>query len=647
MQGTKDEGLSIEGYRECHLCSVQNKTKARRCRMCTGLLSMRDLLYLEIERARRKKIAPWLSAIVPGLGHWFTGRRYIGTFYFALSPLALGLVLSTYRGWNWGYTILSLGFFLIWVMAIVDAGRGPGEFHAPCQLACPGKVPCSHYVHLAAEGKDLQSLEIVELVCPFPGTIGRICHHPCERDCNRGKDGEPIAICVIKRFVDDQVKRPYNIYRREIQDHPAAIDKSIAVVGSGPAGLTAALFLRILGFSVTIFEERDTAGGTPDIYSPHFRLPRDVYKREVDRILDLDVETKFGQSLGRDFSLADLKAQGFAGAFLAIGSMRPVQLPHTGKAEEGFLDGRDLLVRAAAGDVHPLSGNVIVIGGGNVSMDVARTALRIGAEKVTVVCLEKRPEQREKMFRHIGAEWTEIKYEDHGEFMPANLWDIQDAVDEGVEIMDSSATISFDTDSGSLSRAFCQKVSHIESSEHGRLVPVFKEGTGFWLDAQWVITAVGSVPDYSFHGGKPDMNPLLAEVPLAEVSALSDESFIVLAGGDNVHGPASIIEAIAAGREAAKHFYSSVVGKTPVSIRYTSRRIKPPWANYLDSYDMRRRRQEVSLAPGARVTDFAEVHKGFPKRVAMEEADRCMRCDWTLTRQSKVDKYLAKLKKEE
>ena len=643
MHGMKDEDLNLEGYRECHLCTVQNKTKARRCRMCTGLLGMRDLLYLEIERRRRKKIAPWLSALVPGLGHWFTGRRYIGTFYFALSPLALGLVLSTYRGWNWGYTILTFAFFLIWVMAIIDAGRGPGEFSAPCQLACPGKVPCSHYVHLVAEGKDLQSLEMVELVCPFPGTIGRICQHPCERDCNRGKDGEPIAICAIKRFVDDQVRRPYNIYRREIENHPAAVGKSIAVVGSGPAGLTAALFLRILGFSVTIFEERDVAGGTPAIYTPHFRLPRDVYKREVDRILELDVEIKFGQALGRDFSLKDLKARGFAGVFLAMGSMRPVQLPHTGKEDEGFLDGRDLLERAAAGKDIELSGNVLVVGGGNVAMDVARTAFRAGAKKVTIVCLEKKSEHRKKIFRYIGTEWTEIRSEDRGEFMPANLWDIQDAVDEGAEIVDSAATVSFEARDGRLARAFCQKVAHIESSEQGRLVPVFEEGTGFWIDADWVITAVGSVPDYAFLGGKPDMNLLADGVPLAEVPALSNESFTVLTGGDNVDGSASVIEAIAAGREAAMYFYSSVVGKPPISIGYTSRRIKPPWANYPDSYDMRRRRQEVSLAPGARVADFSEVHKGFPERVAREEADRCMRCDWTLIRQSKVDRYKAKL----
>ena len=637
--------LSLEGYRECHVCSVVNKLEARQCFQCIGRLDLRDLLLLEGEKRWRRQRAPILSAIFPGLGHWYSGRRYIGTYFFAMAPLSIGLILATYQKWSWGLSILTMSFALVWLLAIIDSRKGPYYFKPPCQEACPGKIPCSHYVHLAAAGKDVESLELVESVCPFPGTIGRICHHPCEQECNRNKDGEAVAICALKRFVDDNTDRSYNFYRRELDKGVEPVGRKIAVIGAGPSGLSAALYLKLFGFDVTVFEGREFGGGTPAIYAPEYRLPQSIYKREVDRILELDLDLKFGMRLGKDFTLKDVEEQGFDGIYLALGAMRSIILPHTGEEKEGFLDGRDFLEKVIIGDGMELPGEVLVIGGGNVAMDVARSAIRCGADKVRIICLEKIPEPEEKKFIYEKNEWRRIRIEDTGEFMPAHFWELEEALAEGVEILDGGATISFEREGGKVVQAHCLKVERIDRDPQGRLIPVLTDATEFSVKADWVITAVGSAPDFSFLGGVPKTSPVMEGVPLVNLEEGTGVSIPVLAGGDLTAGPASVIEAIAAGKEAALHFYRSLVGSPEVSIRYRTRKLMEPWANYSDSLDYRSRRRELTIGKDERVSTFSEVCRGFTERAAREEADRCMRCDWPLMRESKVRKFFRAIKK--
>jgi NADPH-dependent glutamate synthase beta subunit-like oxidoreductase len=635
---------SLEGYRECHVCSVTNKMEARQCFQCIGRLDLKDLLLLQGEKIWRRQRAPLLSAIFPGLGHWYSGRRYIGTYFFAMAPLSIGLILATYQKWSWGLSALTLSFILVWFLAIVDYRKGPYYFKPPCQEACPGSVPCSHYVHLAAAGKDRESLELVESICPFPGTIGRICHHPCEQDCNRGLDGESVAICALKRFVDDSTENSSNFYRRELDKGVEPVGKKVAVVGAGPSGLSAALYLKLFGFDVTLFEGREFGGGTPAIYAPEYRLPQDIYKREVDRILDLDLDLKFGMRLGEDFTLKDVQGQGFDGVYLALGAMRSINLPHTGDEKEGFLDGRDFLEKIVIGGGMELPGEVLVIGGGNVAMDVARSAVRCGADKVRLICLEKLPVPVEKRFTYEKNSWRRVKVEDTNQFMPAHPWEIEEAQAEGVEVLDGGATISFDKEGGKVVKANCLKVEGIDRDDQGRLIPVFSDGTEFSVKADWVITAVGSAPDFSSLGGVPGTTPLMEGTPLVQLKEGTGVSIPVLAGGDLAVGPASVIEAIAAGKEAALHFYRLLVGSPEVSIRYRTRKRMEPWANYADSLDYRNRRQEITLGTNERVCSFKEVSGGFAESVAREEADRCMRCDWPLMRESKVKKFFRSIK---
>ena len=633
----------IEGYRDCHVCTVQEKTLARKCYHCVGQFTLRDALYFEMEKRWRRKSAPILSALVPGLGHWYSGRRYIGTYFFAMAPLSVGLILATYQKWSWGLSTLSLSFILIWILAIIDSKKGTHRYVPPCQEACPGKVPCSKYVHLIARGMNLESLELVETVCPFPGTIGRICHHPCERECNRGIDGEPVAICTLKRYVDDNVERPYNFYKREIERDPVSLGKKIAIVGAGPAGLSAAVYLKLFGFDVSVFEARDSGGGTPARFFPTYRLPKEIYQREVDRILELDLDLNFGKALGEDFSVKDLESQGFSGVFLAMGASRSIHLPHTGDEGQGFLDGREFLERVVADEEIKLEGDVLVIGGGNVAMDVARSAARCGADKVRIVCLEKIPVEREREYHHLKGEWTEIKQKETGEYMPAHQWEIDYAISEGIEILEGGATLSFDIDNGKVVSANCQVVERIDQDAQGRLIPILKDNSDFTINADWVITAVGSAPDMSFMGGKPTMLRVVEDIPIALLQDDNNIAIPVLAGGDMPYGPSSVIEAITSGKEAAFYFYRKLIGSPPVSVRHWRRKILEPWANYADSADMRARRHEVSMPVRERVENFGEVMGGFTEDTAIEEADRCMRCDWPLVRESKVRKFFRML----
>jgi len=641
------ESAAMEGYRECHLCTVQEKMRARQCYYCTGRLDLKDLLLLESEKRWRKRFAPVLSAFMPGFGHWFSGRRYIGTYFFAMAPLSIGLVLATYQKWNWGLTVLTLTFLLVWLLAILDTKRGPANFVAPCQTACPAGVSCSHYVHMAAMGMDLEAVELVEKVCPFPGTIGRICPHPCEQDCNRGKDGEPVAVCALKRFVKDHAVGSEDMYSRELEKNRKSLGQRIAVIGAGPSGLTAALYLSIFGFDVTIFEAKDFGGGSPAIYMPGFRLPADLYRKEVDRILGLGFDLRLGQKLGEDFTLRDIQDQGFSAVFLAMGAMKSIKLPHTGDESEGFLDGKEFLARVRSGEGMSLSGDVLIIGGGNVAMDVARCAVRSGADNVRVVCLEKKPEPGERNFRYSGNEWREIKQAVSAQYMPAFPWEIRGALKEGVEIFDGLATETFDMKDGRVRAASCLKVERIKQDQDGRVTPILEDGAVKKLRADWVLTAVGSTPDYSvFDNHPPESIPVSREAAVVLLKNGTGLTIPVVSGGDMASGPATVVEALAAGKEAALYIYRKLAGTPPVSIRYRSRRTLVPWANYSDSLDSRRRRREIVLPLEERRTSFEEVYRGFAEKTAREEAERCMRCDWPLVRESKVRKFFRRMEKE-
>ena len=281
---------------------------------------------------------------------------------------------------------------------------------APCKATCPAHVSIQGYIALTKEGKYREALELFKEAHPFPSVCGRVCHHPCEEACTRNDVEQPLAIQYLHRFLGDYDLSSESPYVPEIETER---EERVAVIGSGPAGLSAAYFLTWRGYKVTVFEKLPVAGGMMAVGIPAYRLPRDVLADEIKIIEKMGVEIRTGVTFGEDVTLEGLKKDGFGAVFMATGLHLSRELGVEGEDLPEVLKGVDFLRQTALGESVSVGRKVIVIGGGNVAIDVALTSLRKGAEDVTLVCLEKREE------------------------MPAWEYEIEDALEEGVHIVNS------------------------------------------------------------------------------------------------------------------------------------------------------------------------------------------------------------------
>jgi NADPH-dependent glutamate synthase beta subunit-like oxidoreductase/NAD-dependent dihydropyrimidine dehydrogenase PreA subunit len=260
---------------------------------------------------------------------------------------------------------------------------------APCKATCPAHVSIQGYIALINEGKYREALELFRDDHPFPGICGRVCHHPCEEACTRNDVDQPLAIRELHRFLSDWELGQGEMF---VPKTAAPREEKVAIVGSGPAGLTAAYYLAKDGYQVTIFEKLPVAGGMMSVGIPEYRLPRDIIKREIKVIEEMGVTIKTGVTFGKDVTLDSLKADGFSALFMAIGLHGGRRLGVENEDVEGVLQGVEFLRDTAMGKDVPIGEDVIVVGGGNVAIDVALTAKRKGAKNVTLVCLERREE---------------------------------------------------------------------------------------------------------------------------------------------------------------------------------------------------------------------------------------------------------------
>ncbi|MGC9110276.1 MAG: FAD-dependent oxidoreductase [candidate division WOR-3 bacterium] len=467
------------------------------------------------------------------------------------------------------------------------------ERRAPCRLACPAEVNAQGYIALTRAGKFKEAYQLVRERLPFVGVCGRVCHHPCEENCNRRKvDAEsPVAIRTIKRFLADYVAKqgglPYSVPER--QGESAA---RVAVIGAGPAGLTCALDLRLKGYEVTVFEAAEQPGGMMRWGIPAYRLPRAVLDQEIKDILDTGIELKLNSPINDPAELKRLLAQGYRAVFIAIGASRSRTLNIPGMELKGVLHGIEFLREVNRGAVPAIGRRVVVIGGGNVAVDVAMCARRCGAEAVTMVCLEKRDE------------------------MPAHPWEIEEALAEGIKIMPGWGPAAIRGEDGAVAGLETIECTSVFDEQH-RFNPQFNPDNRGFVPAETVILAIGQQVALPFASFQVDPVTL-------EVKGMPG----VFAGGDMVSGPASVIEAVQAGHEAAISI-DRFIRKEDLSAG--RQKPKPEPARLEDSAGYRigikpqARTKEPVLNPEQR-QNWDELNLGFDEEQAKAEAQRCLDC---------------------
>ena len=462
---------------------------------------------------------------------------------------------------------------------------------APCKEACPVGIDVPRYVRLIGEGKFAEALAVVREKIPFPAVCGHVCFCPCETECLRTQLGGPVAIRALKRFIAEQDTGLWKVNSKIA----GPTGKCVAIVGSGPAGLTTAYYLAKLGHKVNVFEALPAIGGMMRVGIPDYRLPKEVLEREIEEIKGVGVEIKTNTKIE---SLDELFAQGYAAIFLAIGAHKGVRLDIEGEDALGVMQCIPFLRGVKLGKEIHLGSKVIVIGGGNAAVDASRTALRLGAREVIVLYRRSRVE------------------------MPASAGEVEEALREGVNIQFLATPTKIKRHENRLMvECICMKLGQVDTSGRRRLEPI--PGSEFNVDANTVIVAIGERPAIPDKFGLSRTESGTLQVA-PETLATSREG--VFAGGDAVTGSASVIEAIAAGRQAASSIDKYLGGEGIVAETLAPQEGIPLPLDVLKPAK-EERLPIPSLLLKNRLGGFAMVEEGYSKEMAIKEAKRCLRCD--------------------
>jgi heterodisulfide reductase subunit A-like polyferredoxin len=468
---------------------------------------------------------------------------------------------------------------------------------APCRQACPAGVNAHGYVALISAGKFKEALNLIRQQNPLPSVCGRICYHPCEQACNRREIDESVAINPLKRFVTDYVRQ----HPSEDQSEKPVIDPNkpkVAIVGAGPAGLTAARDLALLGYPVTIFEALPVAGGMLYAGVPAYRLPKDVLDYDVQEILKLGIELKTNVRIGKDLTIDDLRKDGYKAIFVAVGLHKSKGYDIEGKELEGIMGGIEFLRKANLGEKVQLPSRVAVVGGGNTAIDAARTATRMGAEKVLLI------------YRRSRAE------------MPAAAEEVEQAEEEGVELNFLTDPVKIIGEGGKVKALLCKKMQLGEPDASGRRRPVPIEGSEFQVEVGSVILAIGQALDLDW---APQIGLELTkqDTVKADPITLATGAEGIFAGGDVVLGPRFAIEAINQGHEGAVSIDRFLRGEDLKAGREEQEKNAAPLPERPIELKPRAKTPRI---PVAERQGNKEVEVTLTEEEAVAEAKRCLNC---------------------
>ncbi len=474
---------------------------------------------------------------------------------------------------------------------------------APCQMACPAGIDIPTYVSLIGLGRDAEAIEAIRKDNPFPWVCGLVCTRPCEFMCVRGRIDKPISIKFLKAFAAEKA-----LSDREYKNPEKAPDKNkkVCVIGAGPGGMSAAYFLGLMGYQVRVIEAQPVAGGMMMLGIPRYRLPREVIDREVAMIEELGVEFRYDTRFGKDVTLEQLKEEGFEAFLFAIGAHKAFNLNIPGEKDYSqVLEAIDFLRRVALGDRKSPGKRVVIIGGGNVAIDAARTSLRLGSEEVVVAYRRTRHE------------------------MPADIEEVEQAEDEGIRFSFLTIPVEVVGEGGKLTGLKCLRADLVSKPGSDRKSPVPMLGSDFVMDADAVICAIGQRVDNMCMESVADLKWSRRTTIDVNMACMETSVPGVFAAGDAVTGPATVVEAIGGGKRAAKAIDRYLSGfpqpkMPPVPVR----RKRVDWLEVPAATKMVLKRPEMPLLNlERRRTTFQQVELGYSENQVREEARRCLRCD--------------------
>jgi len=481
----------------------------------------------------------------------------------------------------------------------------------PCIEACPIRQEAAGYIALIREGRFEAAAKLIRSKNPLSIICGRICYHPCETECNRGFVDKPLSIQHLKRFALDWAMRHNGGI--EVPKIEKERPEKVAIIGSGPAGLVCAYDLRLKGYKVSVFEQYPVIGGMLAVGIPEYRLPKELLNMEVDVMRKMGIEFRLNQKFGQDFDIDSLIKENFKAIFIAIGAHRGIKMEIPGEDLDGVISGVDFLRKVNLGIKQYVGKHIAVIGGGNTAIDAARTALRLGAEKVTI------------LYRRSKME------------MPASPEEIKDAEDEGVIISYLTAPIEVIGNNGRVTALKCVRMELGEPDASGRRRPIPIPNSEFTVEFDQVIVAISQSPDLSCFKDSHSNKINISKYGTLEVNSDSLQTNIpfIFAGGDVVLGPSTVINAMGMGRRAAESIDKFLNNepltnfKTHMPRRELLRAETFRPHSYSKTYAEIEKMERVEIPkrdPKIRIYDFKEVELGLSEEEAIKEASRCLNC---------------------